>query len=256
MISSISVLGILGFVLGAIVGSFLFVVAHRFDTNDSALVGRSHCPHCRRTLTWWELFPLLSYLVLRGRCRTCGAGISWQYPAVEFVTAVGTALIIGQGGDWLTSALYLVVWWSSVVIILVDLAHMLIPDLAVVLIGLVAAGLHSLAGTPLDQVVSGALVGGGFPAVLVLVTRGRGMGWGDVKLGGALGLLLGYPLAGVGLFLAITSGAVVGVALIGLRIRKLRDALPFGPFLLLGGFLAMLWGEQLLAWYLGLSRIG
>ena len=248
----------LAFVFGAIIGSFLNVIALRFGSDRSALVGRSQCPKCHRTLLPLELVPVFSYLFLQGRCRTCHSYISVRYPLVELATALGTASIAASTHGWAT-VLLLVLFWTSLVIALVDLEQMLIPDQAVIVIALVGLGFQLVVHGGADriwEIVLGGVIGGGLPGFLVLVTRGRGMGLGDVKLGAAIGVVVGYPLIGVALFLAVTSGAVVGLSLILLQIRALRDALPFGPFLLLGGFLAMLWGERILAWYLGLSRIG
>lgn len=242
-----------GIGLGLIVGSFLNVIILRFGTARSALAGRSHCPHCQTTLTVWELVPVFSFLAQRGRCRSCQVRLSWQYPVVEGLTAVGTSLILAMMGVTATAILSLFFFWTVLVIGVIDVRHYLIPDRAVGF--LIVLSLLSLVTVPplrefhLGNAGLGALVGGGLLLLIVLFTRGQGMGLGDAKLGFALGLGLGWPLIGLGLLLAFVFGAVIGLGLITTGVKDWKDPVPFGPFLLLGSAVAMIEGDRLLAWF-------
>lgn len=151
--------------------------------------------------------------------------------------------------------MYLIAFWIGLVIFAIDLVHYLIPDGAVVGLTLVAL-LQSLTEPALFETsLLGAIVSMGVLGFLVLITRGRGMGFGDVKLALPLGLLLGWPGAGIGLFLAFILGSLVGIGLLLSHQRGWRDAVPFAPFLLTGTLLAMIWGNELMMWYLGLARL-
>lgn len=235
---------------GLIVGSFLNVLIIRYGSTESALTGRSRCPNCRRQLTTWELVPLVSFVLLGGRCRSCKKRISWQYPFVELVTALGTAMIVSLSFSTVVTIMWLVVLWTAIAIFFIDLKTMIIPDIATLI--LVVCGFVLLATStdyPLSNAGWGVVAGGGLPLLVIIATKGRGMGLGDVKLGAALGLLLGWPLILIGLFFSVMIGAIVGGGLVALKVLSMKSAIPFGPFLLLGAFLAMLWGESVLRWY-------
>lgn len=244
----------IGIMLGLLIGSFLNVLILRYATGHSAWRGRSRCLACDHQLLGWELIPVLSYFILRGRCSHCQRPINWQYPLVEFVTALGTVLLVSQISSPLAMAASLVLFWTALVIIVIDLRQMLIPDRATIVLFLAAMVFHVADRnhfSDLPRLILGALVMGGVPLTIVLLSRGRGMGWGDVKLGAVLGFWLGFPLAVVGLLASIWVGALIGGFLVLTRIRSLRDPIPFGPFLIAGAFLGMLWGQQLIDWYLG-----
>lgn len=247
-----SPLYLLSGLVGLIVGSYLNVLILRFGTARRSTTGRSVCPHCSRTLSAWELIPLVSFVWLRGRCRTCHQPISWQYPTIELLSALGSVGIVAFGGSHFSTLFLLMAFWTAVVIGLIDLRHMLIPDLGVLFLAASAilwqltrpgADLASLTGA-----LIGALVGGGIFAGIVLLTRGRGMGWGDPKLGAALGILLGWPLIFIGVVFSVILGALIGMLLILSKVRGWRDPVPFGPFLLVGASLGMIWGETFLHW--------
>lgn len=287
------------FLLGAIVGSFLNVVILRSEKGEK-ITGRSYCPHCHKKLSWWELIPILSFFILRGRCLKCKAKISWQYPLVEFFTGLVFVLIFwrfSQFNFFLSALLgpalisnflagfllFLWLFYSAVLIVIFvyDLRQYLILD-NVLTLGLIGALVFQvfygfLAAFNLLKFYppSGLnFLGPGFylffkvPAylspflgalfyflvlgLLAYGTKGRAMGYGDPKLGLFLGLILGWPASVVALALSFLLGGLVGGLLISLKKKGLKSYLPFGPFLVLGCFLTIFFGDIILKGYLSL----
>ena len=247
MLAAAAVIGIFGLA----VGSFLNVCIARLPEGKSLWWPGSACPHCGAAIGWRDNVPVLSYVALRGRCRACGEPIAWRYPLVEVVTAglfVLTFLRLGWTPD-LPIGLALVA--ALIAITGIDLLHQIIPDVITVpgiLLGFLA---NSLAGRVswLDSVL-GILAGGGIFFVIIFVSKG-GMGGGDMKLGAMLGAFLGWKVALISLLIAVLSGGGVAAVLLLTRARGRKDPVPFGPFLALGGLAGLLWGETLLAWYVG-----
>ena len=247
------------FIFGLIVGSFLNCVIYRLEIGKSALKGRSFCPHCQHQLKWQDLIPIFSFLILRGKCRYCKKPISWQYPLVELFTGILFVLIFS---NWLLnieifSLAYLFIISSFLMIIFVyDLKHYIIPD-KIIYPAIVIAFLYqlfnhwSLIINHLDFIYS-ALGASFFFLLIVLASRGKGMGIGDIKLGFLMGLILGWPNILVALFLAFLIGAIIGIGLIISHKKTLKSEVPFGPFLVTGTFLALFWGENIINWYLSL----
>ena len=274
-----TVFGIFIFMIGICVGSFLNVVVLRLEKSEN-LGGRSYCPKCKHSLAWFDLIPVLSFLFLWGKCRYCGAKISIQYPIIEMSTALIFLLIFNfqflilnqfEIFEFLNLIFLLYVASSLIVIFAYDLRHYLIPDKvlfpAIVisimyrifeilnfshwnLFGIWDLG-FGISG-PLLSYPFAAVLASGFFLTIYLVSRGRWMGFGDVKLAVLLGLILGFPNILVGLFLAFFIGAILGIALMILQKRNLKSQLPFAPFLIFGTFLAMFWGQGLLDWYISL----
>jgi leader peptidase (prepilin peptidase) / N-methyltransferase len=237
--------------LGLVAGSFLNVVIARLPERMSLIRPRSRCPRCLTPIGWADNLPVLSYIVLGGRCRHCRQAIAWRYPAVELATAalfLAAYQRMGLRAD-LPAALLLIA--GLIVITGIDLDHQIIPDVLTlpgIAVGLAASLLHPRI-TWLEAVL-GILVGGGLFFLIILASRG-GMGGGDMKLGAMLGAFLGWKLALLGAVVAMLAGGVVAVALLLAGRKGRKDAVPFGPFLALGGAVSLLWGEDLLAWYLG-----
>ncbi|MDP1722708.1 MAG: prepilin peptidase [Candidatus Gottesmanbacteria bacterium] len=236
------------FIFGLAVGSFLNVLIDRLPRGEDVITGRSVCDHCKKVLRWYELIPLLSFFLQRGRCRRCHEKLFWQYPVVELVTAVGFVYLQSQALEF-PQSLALVGWLlffcSLLVIFVADFKYQIIPD-SMVIIGIVGVLLQGQA------LWLSALGAGGFFFLLWLVTRGKGMGLGDVKFAFLMGLLLGFPNIIVASYLAFLTGAVVGVILILTGKTQLRAHIAFGPFLVLGTIIALGWGKQLIQWWMNI----
>lgn len=238
------------FFAGLIAGSFVSVVAHRVPRKESIVGPRSKCPRCGAQIAAYDNVPLLSWLILRGRCRRCGERISVRYPLVELALGVLFAVIYLVLEDAAEVALGLAFVTMLAIITLTDLEHRVIPN-AVLIAGAVVAVAIAAPTDPdgLAERAIAAAAAGGFLLVAALVYSG-GMGMGDVKLGAVMGLYLGRAVAPA-LLVAFAAGAVVGVGLLlrqGAAARK--QAVPFGPFLALGGVVGLLVGDDFVDWYL------
>ena len=239
--------------LGLVIGSFLNVVIHRVPLRQSVVWPASHCPQCGAAIKAKDNIPLLSYLLLRGRCRACGARISWRYPAVEALTGILFAVAAYEFGLGyaLLSALVLI----SVLISLAgtDLEHRLLPNAIVGPAALVGFALSVLASPErwwLYLLSAGAVAGG---LLLLATLYPGGMGMGDVKMGGMLGAFLG-PYAALAVFLGALCGALTGGLLMATGRMRRRSALPFGVFLAFGGLVSLYFGPE--TWKLYLDLIG
>ncbi len=270
---------VLVFVWGACVGSFLNVCIYRIPAGMSVVTPRSHCPHCGVMIAGYDNFPLLSFLLLRARCRHCRAPIAVRYFGVELLTALLFLAVwlkfgVEPGPRWLglapiTDPVLVPIYWLVVSGLLlatfVDLDHMMIPDR--VSIGGIVAGIGLSVAVPalhgVDTVLpslalSAAGAATGFFSLWGVAKLGRfifkkeAMGFGDVKLMGALGAFFGVHAILFILFMASLTGSVIGVGLIALQRKGLRARIPFGPFLALGAVLWILWGPAWWSWYLSL----
>jgi leader peptidase (prepilin peptidase) / N-methyltransferase len=241
---------ILAGVMGLVLGSFFNVVIHRLPRGESLSTPGSHCPHCAASVRPYDNVPLVSWLVLRGRCRDCGAPISSRYPLVELATGLlFAAVVLAKGADrdvWLGLVLVAALVPSA----LIDLEHRIIPN-AIMLPAAIAAPVILALTRPEDLVehlIAGAAAGGFLLAAVLAYPRGMGMG--DVKLGGVLGLYLGISVAPA-MLIAFLAGTLVGA---GVMARKgvaegRKTAVPFGPFLALGGLVGLFAGPAIVAWY-------
>lgn len=244
---------ILIFVFGLCVGSFLNVVIYRLHKGQSLVKPHSYCPHCRHRLFWSDLMPILSFVFLRGRCRYCHKKISWQYPLVEGVTGLLFLLFFLFDGPTVILIFHFMIGAILLLIFVYDLKYLLIPD-QFILVGSVCAILSSilLQSPAFPQALLGSVMGGGFFAFIVLISRGRWMGGGDVKLGFLMGLLLGWSSLLLALFLAFVGGALIGLLLILTRKKTFKSAVPFGTFLTVATLVALFFGDNLLAAYLSM----
>ena len=253
---------VLVFILGALVGSFENSVIYRLDNIESIIKARSHCPHCKAQLKPWDLIPILSFILLYGRCRYCKKEISWQYPLVEAGTAIiFLALYTKFGLSWETVFLALISA-ALIVIFVYDLKKQLIPDEILIpaailtILWLLAnfgfgGKLNILTNQSLSSNLWGLLFGGGLFGILVAVSKEKWMGVGDVKLGALLGLILGSPLILVVLFFAFILGSASALLMLSLGKKHLTDQIPFGPYLIIASYIAIFWGEKIIGWYLG-----
>lgn len=241
------------FFLGACVGSFINALVWRMATEKSIVFGRSQCTSCDALIAWYDLVPIASFFLLRGRCRACAKKISWQYPIVEVVmgalfvmTAIGAQFDVSLLLRWYFIA-------SLAVIFLYDFRYRLIP-LTVTLPATLIALISALVVQKQSILLYGGslLIGAGFFGVQYVVSRGRWIGVGDLFLGLMMGAILGYPLILLALFLAYISGAMISLILLVMKKVTIKSCVPFGPFLCAATIVTMLYGEKLMAWYFSL----
>jgi leader peptidase (prepilin peptidase)/N-methyltransferase len=242
--------------LGLLLGSFLNVVRTRLPEGESLWGPRSRCPACRTTIRAVDNVPVLSYLLLKGRCRACGKGISWRYPAVEILGALVLLMTLRMSPGPQEAAFSAVFSLSLVAVLFIDLDWQIIPDL----ITLPGTVLGILAGLWLDGGILPRLLGscaGGLGLLALirgykLATGIEGMGMGDVKLMAMVGAFLGWQGAVAVLLLGSLSGSLVGLALLALGRAKRQTALPFGTFLAPAAWVVLFWGRDLWESYRGL----
>ncbi len=276
------------FWFGLIIGSFLNVVILRYDPDNSVfslvpIGGRSHCMSCGKTLSWYELIPLFSFLIQRGRCRTCGERLSRQYPIVEFLSGVIFLTPLYFYNPSFDTQLSLVIGflWTMIFIVFLFLAAIdyywyIIPDELNILLAASGAariflenragyfsefsgsfirGYSALFGLRSDiwlNHLAGGLIGFLIIGAIILATKGRGMGIGDLKLIAALGILFGWPDVIILLAFGFIIGALFSVYLLAQRKKGMKDSVPFGPFLVLGAVVLVFFGNTIMDWYFGI----
>ena len=249
---------VFAFLFGTVVGSFLNVCIYRLPKEESIVAPRSRCPACQSPIHALDNIPLISFALLRGRCRACGASIAWRYPLVETLTGILFALTVVRFGVTLQAAFLLTFLAGLIVISFIDLDHQIIPNV----ITLPGIPLGILTGflfrdPPLLDRLIGALAGAGF-LYLVLFYGGvlygqEAMGEGDLNLIAMVGAFLGWKAVIVTILVGCLVGSAVGLSLIALRRLGRRQHIPFGPFLSLGAVVALFWGDRMIAWYLGFA---
>jgi leader peptidase (prepilin peptidase)/N-methyltransferase len=240
------------FIFGLIIGSFCNVVIYRLPQGASIITPASHCPSCRTPIRPWDNIPLLSYLLLRGRCRACKESFSPRYPSVELLTGVLFVLLWLKVGFNTPLAIYAALTSTLLTVALIDYDHKIIPNtitLPGIVIGL-GLSLWALPITPLASLL-GLLVGGTLFYLIAVISKG-GMGGGDIKLIAMIGAFLGWQGALFTIFSGALLGSLVGVTLMLLGKKGRKDKVPFGPFLSCGAILFMLSGDNLVQWYLNL----
>jgi leader peptidase (prepilin peptidase)/N-methyltransferase len=237
--------------MGAVVGSFLNVVAYRLPRGESLSRPRSRCPQCQTQIRAYDNVPVLSWLALRGRCRSCRAPISGRYPLVEAMTGLLCALVVHDQGLDEDALLGVALVLLLVPITLIDLDHRIIPNRLTLLGAVLAAVILAVTAPDAipEHLIAAAAAGGFF--LLAALAYPRGMGMGDVKLAAVLGLFLGRSVAPA-LFVALIAGTLVGAAIMARRgtAEGRKTAVPFGPFLAFGGVVALFAGDALVDWYL------
>lgn len=274
-------ISIVVFLFGLIVGSFLNVCIVRLPRGRSIATPPSHCPRCTSPIKFYDNIPVISFLLLRGKCRNCGEPISWRYPIVELMNGLfylGIVHEIGLGGE----AILMMAFCSSLIVItFIDFDHQIIPDVITLpgmLIGLSLAPffLYPLADplpfhldhllphtgpylTAFINSLIGIILGGG-PLLAIgwlweKLRHIEAMGGGDIKLMGMVGSFLGWKGALLTIMLGALTGSIVGVTLIVLKRHKMEKVIPFGPFLALGAVASAFYGTDIISWYLGLIRL-
>ena len=283
------------FCIGLAVGSFINVVSLRYQPGQKLLSsriigGRSHCPHCRQKLNWYELVPIFSFLIQKGRCRHCGSWISWQYPIVEILSGLIFVAIPWHLSNWhnynnlsifqsfnLSIVIWVLIFLLFLILAVIDLRHYLVPDqinLSLAILGIVLIifqsfnlpifqssflGHYALLFNPPGNIwlnhLFAALLSSAFFAAIILITRGRAMGWGDFKLAGALGLIFGWPDVLMVVALSFVIGSLFVLPLLIKGKKKMKDVVPFGPFLVVSGALTFFFGFQIIAAYFNFFNI-
>ena len=256
---------LLFFILGLAIGSFLNVLIDRLPRREK-ITGRSYCEFCKKTLSWKDLIPVLSFVYLRGKCRYCKAKLSYQYPFVELLTGIMfafTYLYLNKSisnfqfpisnfspdpvYSLLSTLYYLIVVSSLIVIFFSDLKYGIIPD-KIIFPSVVISIFYLLFSVNLSSISNHLLSAlGAFLLFLFiyLITKGRGMGFGDVKFAFLIGLVLGFPGTVLGLYIAFLTGGFIGIILILWKKKKLKYAVPFGPFLVIGCGISLFFQDQI-----------
>ena len=267
------------FLFGLTLGSFLNCLIYRFEIGaphqllfkSEGGLARSYCPHCKHILSWKDLIPVFSFMILKGKCRYCKKPISWQYPLVELTTAIlflaifnylSKARVGDEGGafsDLHFSFFIFIIACFLIIIFFYDLKHYIIPD-KIIYPAIGTTFIYNILNSyfvihnsySIVNSLEAAFIVSAFFLAIILFSRGKWMGLGDVKLAFFMGLFLGFPNILFALFLAFSIGAIIGVGLIISGKKTLKSEVPFGPFLVTGTFLAMFWGERIINWYLTL----
>lgn len=292
------------FVFGLLVGSFFNVVTIRYNPETSMLMdlksigGRSHCPSCSKQLRWFELFPLFSFLFLRGKCRSCRSKISFQYPIIEFLTGcifAGVPLFFNTffhfsnisffsftapWWQYTISGIWIIIFCIFLLMVVVDLKHFIIPNGLNLLLGVLGvfygiiiyffrddiplfydsfirhyAMIFSFSSNIAISHIVGFLIGGMFFVLLVLLTLGRGIGIGDVKLAFALGILLGWPDILLATMLSFIIGGIISGGFVLLGKKHLKEKIPFAPFFIAGVCLVIFFGYEIMHGYFSIFSL-
>ncbi len=247
------------FIFGLMIGSFLNVVILRLKNNEKFIRGRSHCPKCKHQLKWYENIPLLSFIFLKAKCKYCKQKISLQYPLVELATGLLFLLAFlnvspplfkgGLGG--LNIFYYFIILSFLIIIFVYDLKYYLILD-KISIPAIIFVLLFKILNFPefIIYYLLSACVISGFFLLQFLISKGKWIGGGDIRLGFLMGLILGWPMGLVGLFLSYVLGLIISLPLLIFKKKKMKSEVPFGTFLVAGTIITMFYGKQILEWYL------
>ncbi|MBU1626161.1 prepilin peptidase [bacterium] len=260
------------FIIGLCIGSFLNVCIYRIPERKSIIKPGSHCFRCHSPIKPYDNIPILSYIFLGGKCRMCGALISFQYPAVEFATALlfvffflRSGLDLRQLANFPSSGVVILFIYAylaaMIVITMIDYTHQIIPDrisipgiacgyLLTLYRSTISNKTHFILARDITDSVLGSILGAALFYIIIVVSRG-GMGYGDVKLAAMIGSFMGWKMLLVVVLLAVISGAIIGIILLLTGIKKRKEPIPFGPFLAIMSLLTMIYGSKILEFYLG-----
>lgn len=238
------------FLYGIVIGSFLNVCIYRIPKKESIVTVGSHCMNCNHKLSWYDLFPLFSFLFLRGKCRYCGTRLSYQYPLVEFANGILYILVFAVNGMNIESVLLSLLASALLTLSVIDYRTMEIPigiNAVILCIGVIRAVLDF---ENIIHYIIGFFSASLFLLLCFIVTRGKGIGGGDIKLMAVAGLCLGWQ----NIMLALAIGCIVGsvIQCIIIAITKNKSRFAMGPYLSIGIFVAMLWGNAFVEWYIGI----
>lgn len=241
------------FVLGLILGSFFNVCIYRIPKGESIAFPPSHCTSCDNEIKWYDLIPVISYIILRGRCRHCGQNISVRYPIIELITGLLYLGIYIEYGMTIGTLKYIVLVSLLIIIGMIDFDTTDVYD-STIIAGAAAGVIFVIAALILKtdalSLVFGALLGGGVIAVIIILTKG--MGWGDAEICLICGLFLGFKLTIVMMFLSFIIGGLSGIILLLLKLKTSKDYIPFGPSIALAGIITILFGQYILNFYMAM----
>ena len=278
------------FILGIAIGSFLNVVSLRYEPGQKLMDfkiigGRSHCPYCGKILSWYELVPLFSFLIQKGKCRNCEHKLSWQYPLVELLSGLIFVFVPLVASYWPLVIIWLLIFILFLLLSIIDFRHYIIPNsinLSLAILGMVLMGIYIFQSNNLTiqqfnnfsflghysllfdfpflssiwlNHFFAAFIAMAFVAAIIILSRGRGMGWGDFKLVGALGLIFGWPDILMLLFLSFIVGSVAVLPLLIKKQKTMKDVVPFGPFLIIAATLTFFLGHQIIDGYFKLFSL-
>lgn len=247
-------IAIIFFLLGLAVGSFINCLVYRLEHGQSIWVGRSACPRCKRPLGWLDLVPVISFCCLRGQCRQCHQPINWKYPVVEFLSGLVFVL------PWLAGADFGWFYYVGGVILLLilsyDLWYKLIPDKisfgAIAVVTICQLIIHYQQLSAMISLVIAGSVAAGFFLLQFLISKGRWIGGGDIRLGFLIGLVVGWPNVLIVLMIAYILGSLISLPLVVIGRAKFTTEMPFGVFLNLATIIVLIWGTLIINWYRGL----
>ena len=248
------------FLFGLVIGSFLNCLCYRVY-KEKSMWGRSFCPKCLHQIRWYDNVPVLSWLILRGKCRDCKKAISIQYPVVEFITGILFVVVffVNLELDMLNSLEYsiflkfardLFIICVLIVIFIIDFKWFLILDKVTIPAMLIVFGLNLALGMDWKNLLISGIIGGSFFLLQYLISKGKWLGGGDIRMGALMGLMLGWPMVMLAIFLAYIFGSVLGISLLIIGKKKMSSKLPLGTFLAPATLIVLLWGAQILDWYL------
>jgi prepilin signal peptidase PulO-like enzyme (type II secretory pathway) len=242
---------IFAFTFGLIIGSFLNCLIWRLNTGES-LLGRSYCPKCKKQIAWHDNFPVLSFAWLGGKCRQCGKKISWQYPIVELATGVLFLVAFINSFNYL----FLLRDWFLIsvmmVIFIYDLRWYLILDIVTLPACLIILIFNLVLGFSLWNLLISGIIGSSFFLIQFLISNGKWIGGGDIRLGLLMGLALGWPGVLMAIIISYFIGSIVGIGLILAGKKQWGSEVPLGVFLAVGTIITLFWQAQILNWYLNL----
>ncbi len=247
----------LSFIFGCVIGSFLNVCIWRLPQDRSIVHPPSSCPQCNSPIAWYDNVPLISFIILRARCRACGAPISWRYPVIEALSGVLCSLLMWRYGPGVPFIIYYFLSAALIVVTFIDIDHQIIPN-EIALPGIVVGFLSSFVNPDVRWIDSavGILVGGGFLLLVIILywflTKREGMGGGDVKLLAMIGAFLGVGGVWITVLVGSIVGTIVGLIVMVKRKDDTKMSIVFGPFLSLGAFVYMFVGKTFFAWHLGM----
>lgn len=239
------------FVTGLLIGSFLNVCIYRIPRDESISYPPSHCTNCTNRIKPYDLIPVVSYIFLRGKCRYCGEKIAIKYPIIELFTGLLFVALYYKYGISIALAKYLILASYLIVIGLIDFNTTDVyfkTTFSGFLIGVAFLGVNLYKGEPIGTYIIGALIGGGFIALIILLTGG--MGWGDAEICALCGIFLGIKLTILTLLLSVILGGVIGALLILTKKKTRKDYIPFGPYIVIAALVSLFWGHIIINWYL------